>query len=93
MSQPIHVEEPFMLFDKKLWGAVEDIVVGGGPFFRDLQRRVASLPIRVGGLGLYPTIEASLYTFVATIAQFWMLQDHILWDTEVSGMTLISTVL
>ncbi|MCI75011.1 hypothetical protein A2U01_0096277, partial [Trifolium medium] len=30
-------------------GAVEDIVVGGGPFFRDLQWRVASLPIKVGG--------------------------------------------
>jgi len=31
--QPIHMEMAAMLFDKKLRGAVEDIVVGGGPFF------------------------------------------------------------
>jgi len=35
--QPIHMEEAAMLFDKELREAVEDIVVGGGPFFGDLQ--------------------------------------------------------
>jgi hypothetical protein len=35
--QLIHMEEPIMLFDKDLRGAVEDIVVGGGPFFKYLQ--------------------------------------------------------
>ena len=34
--QPIHVEKAAMLFDKELREAVEDIVVGGGPFFGDL---------------------------------------------------------
>ena len=50
--QPIHTEESAMLFDKELREAVEDIVVGGGPFFGDLQWRLDSLPIRVrfGGL-------------------------------------------
>jgi len=35
--QPIHMEEAAMLFDKELHEAVEDIVVGGGSFCRDLQ--------------------------------------------------------
>lgn len=51
--QPIHMEEVAMVFDKKLREAVEDIVVGGGPFFGDLQWMLASLPIRFGGLSLY----------------------------------------
>jgi len=44
--------------------AVEDIVVGGGSFFGDLQWMVVSLRIKVGGLGLYSTLMASLYSFV-----------------------------
>ena len=47
-------------------------------FFGDLQRRLASLPIRFGGLGLYSALEASSYAFVASRAQSWVLQDHIL---------------
>jgi hypothetical protein len=48
--QPIHVEEAAMLFDKELRGAIEDIVVVGGPYFGDLQWRVAPLPIQAEGL-------------------------------------------
>jgi len=58
-----------MLFDKKLCGAVEDIVVGGSPFFKDLQCRSASLPIRFGELGLYSTVEASSYAFMVSGVQ------------------------
>jgi len=86
--QPIHMEEAAMLFDKELREAVEDIVVGGGPFFGDLQRRMASLPIRFGGLGLSSALEASSYAFVASRAQPWVLQDHILRDSGLSGMDL-----
>ncbi|KAK2380676.1 hypothetical protein QL285_068351 [Trifolium repens] len=75
-----------MLFDKELRGTVEDIVVGGGPYFGDLQWRVASLPIQVGGLGLYSAVEAFSYAFVASRAQTWVLQDHILRDSGVYGM-------
>ncbi|MCI93184.1 hypothetical protein A2U01_0114482, partial [Trifolium medium] len=31
------MDEAAILFDKELCGAVDDIVVGGGPFFGDLQ--------------------------------------------------------
>ena len=39
---------------------------------------MASLPIRVGGLGLYSALEASLYAFLVSRAQSRVLQDHIL---------------
>jgi hypothetical protein len=84
--QPIHVEEAAMLFDKELRGAVGDIVVGGGPYFGDLQWRMASLPIQAGGLGLYSAVEATLYAFMAYRAHTWVLQDHILRDSGVYGM-------
>ncbi|KAK2458086.1 hypothetical protein QL285_005285 [Trifolium repens] len=81
--QPIHVEEAAMLFDKELRGAVEEIVVGGGPYFGDLQWRVTSLPIQAEGLGLYLVVEAASYAFVASRAQTWVLQDRILRDSGV----------
>jgi len=84
--QPIHMEEAAILFDKELREAVEDIVVGGGPFFGDLQWRLASLPIRFGGLGLYSALDAPSYAFVASRAQSWVLQDHILRDSGLCGM-------
>ncbi|MCI52451.1 hypothetical protein A2U01_0073695, partial [Trifolium medium] len=40
--QPIHMKDAVILFDEGLCGVVEDIVVGGGPFFGDLQWRLAS---------------------------------------------------
>ncbi|GJZ33779.1 hypothetical protein Tco_0579215 [Tanacetum coccineum] len=51
--QPVNMEEAALLFDKGLRGSIENIVVCGGPFFGDLQWRLASLPIRFCGLGLY----------------------------------------
>jgi hypothetical protein len=86
--QPIYMEEATVLFDKELRAAIENIVVGGGPFFGDLQWRLASLPIKFGGLGLYSAVEATSYAFVASRAQSWILQDHILRNSGVGGMDL-----
>ncbi|KAK2365696.1 hypothetical protein QL285_079166 [Trifolium repens] len=68
--------------------AVENIVVGGGMFFGDLQWRLASLPIKFGGLGFYSAVEATSYASVASRAQSWILQDHILRDIGVCSMDL-----
>ena len=76
--QPVYTEEAALLFDKGLREAIEELVVCGGPYFGDFQWRLASLPIRFGGLGLYSAVEASSYAFVASRAQSWALQDHIL---------------
>ncbi|MCI13054.1 hypothetical protein A2U01_0034166, partial [Trifolium medium] len=78
--QPVYIEDATILFDKELRGAVEDIVVDGGPFFEDLQWRISSLPIKGEGLGLYSAVEAASYAFLASRAQSWVLQDHILRD-------------
>ncbi|KAJ0545394.1 hypothetical protein HanIR_Chr08g0349381 [Helianthus annuus] len=84
--QPVHMEDAALFFDKGLREAIEELVVCGGPFFGDLQWRLASLPIRFGGLGLYSAVEASSYAFVASRAQSWVLQDHILRDSGICGM-------
>jgi hypothetical protein len=80
------MKEAIVLFDKELRAAVEDNVVGGDPFFGDLQWRIASLPIKVGGLGLYSAVKATSYAFVASRVQSWVLLDYILRDNGVCGM-------
>lgn len=47
---------------------------------------MASLPIKFGGMGLYSVVEASSYAFVASRAQSWVLQDHILRNSGICGM-------
>ncbi|KAK9052651.1 hypothetical protein SSX86_029281 [Deinandra increscens subsp. villosa] len=84
--QPMFVGEAVSIFDKGLREAIEDIVVCGGPFFGDLQWRLASLPTRLGGLGLYSAKDVSTYAFVASRAQSWILQDHILRDCGIVGL-------
>nr|GEV73554.1 hypothetical protein [Tanacetum cinerariifolium] len=53
---------------QSLLGSIENIVVCGGPFFRDLQWRLSSLPIRFGGLGLYSRKLVSSYSIVSALA-------------------------
>ncbi|KAK2443431.1 hypothetical protein QL285_014538 [Trifolium repens] len=64
--QPIYMKEASILFDNKVRAAIEDIVVGGDPFFGDLQWRIASLPIKFGGFGLSSAVEATSYVIVAS---------------------------
>ncbi|GKA07808.1 hypothetical protein Tco_0687032 [Tanacetum coccineum] len=56
-----------------------------GSFFGDFQWRLASLPIRFGGLGLCSAEDVSTYAFVASRAQSWSLQDHILQGCGIDG--------
>nr|GEV06728.1 auxilin-like protein [Tanacetum cinerariifolium] len=73
-----NIWEAVSIFDNGLRRAIEAIVVCGGPFFGDFQWRLASLPIRFCGLGLCSAEDVSTYAFVASRAQSWCLQDHIL---------------
>ncbi|XP_052622515.1 uncharacterized protein LOC128127844 [Lactuca sativa] len=84
--QPVHMEEAALFFNNGLRRAFEDIMVCGGPFFGDLQWRLGSPPIRFGGLGLYSAVKATSYAFVASRAQSWILQDHILRDIDIYSM-------
>ncbi|KAJ0523272.1 putative exostosin [Helianthus annuus] len=81
--QPHLMVDAASRFDDGLREAIEDIVVGGGPFFGDLQWRLASLPMRLGGLGLLSARDVGVYAFVASRAQSWELQDHILRNSGV----------
>jgi hypothetical protein len=47
------MEEAVILFEKELCGEIEDIVVGGSPFFGNLQWRLTSLHIKVERSSLY----------------------------------------
>ncbi|GKA42475.1 hypothetical protein Tco_0735135 [Tanacetum coccineum] len=80
------MEEAALFFVKGLCGSIESMMGCEGPFFGELQWRLASLPIRFGGLGLYSAKVASPYAFVASRAQSWVLQDHILRDSGICGM-------
>lgn len=84
--QPLMTDEAILCFDKGLREAIEDIVVCGGPFFGDLQWRLAFLLMRLGGLGLLSARDVRAYAFVASRAQSWKLQDHILRNSGVLGM-------
>ncbi|KAM0021261.1 putative transferase [Helianthus debilis subsp. tardiflorus] len=84
--QPHLMEDAISRFDDGLRKAIEDIVVGGGPFFGDLQWRLASLPMRLGGLGLFSARDVGAYAFVASRAQSWELQDHIIRNGGVVGL-------
>ncbi|GJZ91856.1 hypothetical protein Tco_0663921, partial [Tanacetum coccineum] len=79
-------QSELLLLRSCLRGSIKNIVVYRGPFFGDLQWRLASLPIHLGGLVLYSTKEASFYAFVASRAQSWVLQDHILRDNGLYSM-------
>ncbi|KAK2430034.1 hypothetical protein QL285_028413 [Trifolium repens] len=41
---------------------------------------------KVGELGLYSAVDAASYAFVASRAQSWVLQDHILRDSRVCAI-------
>ncbi|KAJ0560714.1 hypothetical protein HanHA300_Chr06g0214431 [Helianthus annuus] len=84
--QPHLMEDAVSRFDDGLRMAIEDIVVDGGPFFGDLQWRLASLPMRLGGLGLFSARDVGAYAFVASRARSWELQDHILRNGGVLGL-------
>ena len=80
------MEEAGLFFNKGLHKSIEDIVVCGGPLFGYIQWRLDSLPICFGGLSLYSGYEVSSYVFVASMAQSWNLQDHILHDNDICGI-------
>ncbi|MFS8030320.1 hypothetical protein Hanom_Chr17g01532621 [Helianthus anomalus] len=84
--QPHLMVDAASRFDNGPREAIEDIVVGGGPFFGDFQWRLASLPMRLGGLGLLSAREVGVYAFVASRAQSWELQDHISPNNGVIGL-------
>jgi hypothetical protein len=77
------MEDATILFDKGLCGAVEGIVVGGGHFFGHLQWMIVSLPVKVGVLGLYSSVEATscFYDFQSPVLGVARLYIERQWST------------
>ena len=63
---PFALGEALRLFDDALRVSLEHIVTSNGPGLGDWQWRVASLPLKLGGFGIYTALEASLYAFLAS---------------------------
>ncbi|KAF9592586.1 hypothetical protein IFM89_016037 [Coptis chinensis] len=57
---------------------LQGIIVSDGPGFGDLQWRLATLPLRLSGLGIYCASDVSAFAFVASRFQTLELQNHIL---------------
>ncbi|RHN52849.1 hypothetical protein MtrunA17_Chr6g0484991 [Medicago truncatula] len=79
------MEEATMLFDKELGGAVEDIVVGEYPFLGTFN---GGWLLYLLGLevGFVLCSRGLLIGFVASRAQSWVLQDHIVRDIGICGI-------
>lgn len=68
----------YLQFDTTLGRTLDNIVTLEGPGFDDLQWRLAILPIRSCGLGLYTTGDARLFSFVTSRIKSIDLENHIL---------------
>ncbi|GJX28374.1 shaggy-related protein kinase epsilon [Tanacetum coccineum] len=82
------IQEKLLTHDRMRKWRVYDMMVSGPSLEeckRDFQWRLASLPIRFGGLGLCSAEDVSTYAFVASRAQSWSLQDHILQGCGIDG--------
>ena len=73
-------------FDNALRTSLEKIVTVSGPGFRDGQWRLATLPIKMGGLGIYSPGDVIKYVFLASLLQTDSLQAKILANSDLSSL-------
>jgi hypothetical protein len=80
---PLHLSEAQAQFDQTLRASLEKIVTASGPGFGDWQWRLATLPIKLGGLGILSAGDIIQYAFLASRMQTNDLQDKILTKTGI----------
>jgi hypothetical protein len=78
---PLYLQEAQVRFDQSLRSSLEKIVTASGPGFGDWQWRLATLPIKLGGLGILSAGDIIQYAFLASRMQTSDLQDKILTKT------------
>jgi len=64
--------------DEEVESTLRDIVVAGGPHFGAFQLALASLPVRLGGLGVFLPSDVASYAYAASLLSSMPLQNAIL---------------
>ncbi|XP_026445253.1 uncharacterized protein LOC113345800 [Papaver somniferum] len=80
-TKPQFLQAAQVRFDQFLLQFLRYLVTGDGPGFGPIQQRIATLPIRDGGLGVYTMADTVPYCYLASIFQTKYLQDTILRST------------
>jgi hypothetical protein len=80
---PLYLSEAQAHFDQALRASLEKIVTSSGPGFGDWQWRLATLPIKLGGLGILSAGDIIQYAFLASRMQTSDLQEKILTKTGI----------
>lgn len=75
---PTALQYATSLFDDNLMQYLRQIMVGDGAGFGLVQQRLATLPMKDGGLGVYIMADTGKYCFLASCAQTQHFQNRIL---------------
>lgn len=78
---PQVLQEVTEIFDYQLMKYLRQLIVGDGAGFGLVQQRMATLPIKYGGLGVYTMTDTSKYCYLASYTQTQHLQNTILQNT------------
>ena len=73
-------------FDLALRASLEKIVTASGPGFGDWQWRLVTLPIKMGGLGIFAAGDVINYAFLASRLQTSSLQARILANSDLHSL-------
>ena len=77
-TPPEFLSEQAPRFDQEVLDALRWIVVGDGAHFNSFSRRLATLPVTLGGLGIQLPSDLRKFTFVASALSSFHLQQAIL---------------
>ncbi|XP_026384772.1 uncharacterized protein LOC113280347 [Papaver somniferum] len=82
-NNPLAIQNAATQYDKHLMQYLRNIIVGDDAGFGLLQQRLATLPIKDGGLGVHTMEDTGNYRFLASCAQTQHLQRTILKQSSV----------
>lgn len=77
-TNPMTIQTATSLYDQHLVQYLRQLVVGDGAGFCPVQQRLATLPIKYGGFGIYTMSDTGKYCYLASYAQTQHLQHNIL---------------